>query len=67
MAQWRLEQLTTSYSFQIGDAILRSDWGLSSATAIGKVIATPSPVVILNSKLGTTRVLDLLSGEQLPL
>jgi hydrogenase expression/formation protein HypE len=45
-------------------AILRSNG--SAATAIGKVIATPSPVVILNSKLGTTRILDLLSGEQLP-
>jgi hydrogenase expression/formation protein HypE len=51
-------------------AILRSDRGLTSATttacAIGKVVAATTPAVILNSKLGTTRYLDLLSGEQLP-
>jgi hydrogenase expression/formation protein HypE len=45
-------------------AILRSNG--AAANAIGRVVATPSPVVILNSKLGTTRLLDLLSGEQLP-
>jgi hydrogenase expression/formation protein HypE len=34
--------------------------------AICKVVASAIPAVILNSKLGTTRFLDLLSGEQLP-
>ena len=51
-------------------AILRSN-GIASgetttACAIGKVVASTTPAVILNSKLGTTRFLDLLSGEQLP-
>jgi hydrogenase expression/formation protein HypE len=45
-------------------AILRSNG--EAATAIGKVVASATPAVILNSKLGTTRFLDLLSGEQLP-
>jgi hydrogenase expression/formation protein HypE len=45
-------------------AILRSNE--SAANAIGKVVAPTTPAVILNSKLGTTRILDLLSGEQLP-
>jgi hydrogenase expression/formation protein HypE len=37
-----------------------------NAMAIGKVVASPNPAVILHSKLGTTRFLDMLSGEQLP-
>jgi hydrogenase expression/formation protein HypE len=37
-----------------------------NACAIGKVVASAIPAVILSSKLGTTRFLDLLSGEQLP-
>jgi hydrogenase expression/formation protein HypE len=45
-------------------AILRSNG--AAANAIGKVVASTTPIVILNSKLGTTRILDLLSGEQLP-
>jgi hydrogenase expression/formation protein HypE len=45
-------------------AILRSHG--AAATAIGKVVASNTPAVILNGKLGTTRFLDLLSGEQLP-
>ncbi len=45
-------------------AILRSNH--QAATAIGKVVAFTTPAVILSSKLGTTRWLDLLSGEQLP-
>lgn len=38
----------------------------ATACAIGKVVTSTTPAVILNSKLGTTRFLDLLSGEQLP-
>ncbi len=45
-------------------AILKSN--NETATTIGQVIAATAPAVILNSKLGTTRFLDLLSGEQLP-
>jgi hydrogenase expression/formation protein HypE len=45
-------------------AILRSNH--QAATAIGTVVASATPAVLLNSKLGTTRWLDLLSGEQLP-
>jgi hydrogenase expression/formation protein HypE len=45
-------------------AILRSN--RAAATAIGKVVASTAPAVILNGKLGTNRFLDLLSGEQLP-
>ncbi len=37
-----------------------------NACEIGKVLASNTPAVILNGKLGTTRFLDLLSGEQLP-
>jgi hydrogenase expression/formation protein HypE len=50
--------------------ILRSEQIASGETttacAIGKVVASTNPAVILNSKLGTTRFLDMLSGEQLP-
>jgi hydrogenase expression/formation protein HypE len=45
-------------------AILRSN--NEAATEIGTVMAATTPAVILNSKLGTTRWLNLLSGEQLP-
>jgi hydrogenase expression/formation protein HypE len=51
-------------------AILRSQSAPNSATAtasiIGKVIPSSTPAVILNSKFGATRFLDMLSGEQLP-
>jgi hydrogenase expression/formation protein HypE len=38
----------------------------ATACAIGTVVASASPAVILRSPLGVTRFLDLLSGEQLP-
>lgn len=38
----------------------------AAATEIGTVVASATPAVLLNGKLGTTRWLDLLSGEQLP-
>jgi hydrogenase expression/formation protein HypE len=36
------------------------------AAIVGRVVESLRPVVVLHSTLGTTRVLDLLSGEQLP-
>ena len=45
-------------------AILRSNG--AAATEIGNVVESTAPAVILKGKLGTTRFLDLLSGEQLP-
>jgi hydrogenase expression/formation protein HypE len=51
-------------------AILRSAQGergaATTACVIGKVMESPTPAVILKTQLGTTRGLDLLSGEQLP-
>ena len=36
------------------------------AAIIGKVVEQQHPLVTLNSKIGSKRILDLLSGEQLP-
>jgi hydrogenase expression/formation protein HypE len=51
-------------------AILQSDRELNGETtracAIGRVITSDTPAVILNGKFGPSRFLDLLSGEQLP-
>lgn len=48
-------------------AILQSDpSSAASASIIGKVVPCSIPTVILNSKFGATRFLDMLSGEQLP-
>ncbi len=33
---------------------------------VGKVEATPGRTVMLQSRIGGTRVVDMLSGEQLP-
>ncbi|HSW51009.1 MAG TPA: AIR synthase-related protein, partial [Bryobacteraceae bacterium] len=38
----------------------------SGAAIIGEVVADTSGPVILRSRIGGTRVLDMLSGEQLP-
>jgi hydrogenase expression/formation protein HypE len=38
----------------------------SQAVAIGRAVQTPPGRVVLEGKLGAPRVLDLLSGEQLP-
>lgn len=35
-------------------------------SVIGKVKQNDSPVVIMKNKLGTSRIIDMLSGEQLP-
>jgi hydrogenase expression/formation protein HypE len=36
------------------------------ACVIGHVTEVPSPIVTLKSKIGASRILDMLSGEQLP-
>jgi hydrogenase expression/formation protein HypE len=47
-------------------AILRKRAAGSGACRIGKVTGQHSPTVLLKSTLGTQRILDMLSGEQLP-
>jgi len=46
--------------------ILRSTPGGEGAACIGGVAAEDSGLVVLRTSMGTQRVLDLLSGEQLP-
>jgi hydrogenase expression/formation protein HypE len=36
------------------------------ASVIGRVAATPAPVVTLKSRIGATRIVDMFTGEQLP-
>jgi hydrogenase expression/formation protein HypE len=38
----------------------------STASLIGKVKKTDQSLVIMNSKIGATRIVDMLTGEQLP-
>jgi hydrogenase expression/formation protein HypE len=38
----------------------------SEATLIGRVLAEPRGLVTLTSRIGAQRILDMLSGEQLP-
>ncbi|RPJ46404.1 MAG: hydrogenase expression/formation protein HypE [Candidatus Latescibacterota bacterium] len=47
-------------------AILRSHPVAGDARRIGAVLAGPAGLVTLRSSIGAARVLDLLSGEQLP-
>ncbi len=37
-----------------------------NAAIIGKVVASPNSLVTLKSKIGSKRIIDMLSGEQLP-
>lgn len=46
--------------------ILRSDPAGSSATEIGRVVEEPGGSLVLRTRIGGTRILDLLTGEQLP-
>ncbi|MFH1278195.1 MAG: hydrogenase expression/formation protein HypE, partial [Candidatus Eisenbacteria bacterium] len=46
--------------------ILRAFPVSESATVIGSVVADASPPVTVKSRIGAKRVLDMLSGEQLP-
>jgi hydrogenase expression/formation protein HypE len=47
-------------------AILRANPLGADASRIGAVAAISHPIVTLKSRIGATRILDLLSGEQLP-
>jgi hydrogenase expression/formation protein HypE len=47
-------------------AVLRADPHAADACRIGEVTATPAGLVTLRSRIGATRLLDMLSGEQLP-
>ena len=50
-------------------SILHRHWVSELATAIGEVVLSPTPLsppVTLRTIVGTHRILDLLSGEQLP-
>jgi len=38
----------------------------ADADIVGEVTATPEGTVVLRSVIGTSRVVDMLSGEQLP-
>ncbi|MBP6716978.1 MAG: hydrogenase expression/formation protein HypE [Acidobacteria bacterium] len=46
--------------------ILQSHPVSSGATPIGTVAASPKGLVTLRSRIGATRIVDMLSGEQLP-
>jgi hydrogenase expression/formation protein HypE len=46
--------------------IMQNDPLGNQAKIIGTVNETPKEKVVLNTKLGTSRMLDMLSGEQLP-
>ena len=46
--------------------VLRGHAVSAGAIRIGQVTATPAGLVTLKSRIGATRVVDMLSGEQLP-
>ena len=46
--------------------ILRRGPGGENAAIIGRVSENAKPIATLRSRLGSTRIIDLLSGEQLP-
>lgn len=47
-------------------AVMRSYAVATEAVRVGEVVGRESPIVALKTVLGTHRILDLLSGEQLP-
>jgi len=47
-------------------AALRTSAAAPQPALIGEVTATDSPIVVLRSRLGANRILDMPSGEQLP-
>lgn len=47
-------------------AVLRADLLTNDAATIGAVADSPARLVTMKSRIGATRVVDLLSGEQLP-
>jgi hydrogenase expression/formation protein HypE len=46
--------------------LLRTDQHTAGAVAIGRVSEERGGLVKMNSRIGTTRIIDMLSGEQLP-
>ena len=46
--------------------LLRKDPAGSGAVQIGRVEASPEPLVLMRSRIGANRIVDMLSGEQLP-
>jgi hydrogenase expression/formation protein HypE len=46
--------------------ILRAQTVSAGAMAIGKVVEPASPLVVMKSRIGASRILDMPSGEQLP-
>jgi len=46
--------------------VLRAHAVSAGAVRIGQVTASPAGLVTLKSRIGATRVVDMLSGEQLP-
>ena len=46
--------------------VMRKDELGSQASIIGTVMEAPKETVILKTQIGTSRILDMLSGEQLP-
>jgi hydrogenase expression/formation protein HypE len=46
--------------------LLRADPLAGGASVIGGVAASPAGLVTLKSRIGATRIVDMLSGEQLP-
>jgi hydrogenase expression/formation protein HypE len=47
-------------------AVMRDHAVATEAVRVGEVAGRESSIVILKTVLGTHRILDLLSGEQLP-
>jgi hydrogenase expression/formation protein HypE len=45
---------------------LRRDSRCEGAAVIGSVAATPARLVTMKSRIGATRIIDMLTGEQLP-
>jgi len=46
--------------------IIRNNSVCKNATVIGEVLESPEGKVLLKTKIGGTRIIDMLSGEQLP-
>ena len=47
-------------------SVLRSEPSCSDAARCGSVLAEDNPIVTLKNSIGSTRILDMLMGEQLP-
>ncbi len=47
-------------------AVLRADALGKDACIIGEVVEAPAGRVILQTRIGGTRIVDMLTGEQLP-